>query len=111
MTGNVWILAGEVLVEYEYEAKEPDELTLNVGDIITNVVKVADGWCEGTLNGKKGLFPDNFVKVTTTAFVFCLLRPLSLINFIIVHEVPFTDCSCFNKPYLVCVVYHGCEAF
>jgi len=54
---------GDVVVEFDYEAKEEDELTLNVGDIITHVVKVTDGWCEGSLNGKKGMFPDNFVKV------------------------------------------------
>lgn len=50
-------------MEYPYEAKEDDELTLKTGDIITNVVSVTDGWCEGTLNGKRGMFPDNFVKV------------------------------------------------
>ena len=22
-----------------------------------------EGWCEGVLNGKKGMFPDNFVKI------------------------------------------------
>lgn len=53
----------EVLVEYEYLAQEPDELNLKVGDIITDVVRVQEGWCEGILNGVKGVFPDNFVKV------------------------------------------------
>ena len=57
------MFSGDVIVEFEYEAKEDDELTLSVGEIITNVVKVTDGWCEGFLNGKKGVFPDNFVKV------------------------------------------------
>ncbi|ESN90375.1 hypothetical protein HELRODRAFT_96485 [Helobdella robusta] len=52
----------DVIVEYEYVAQEPDELNLKVGDIITNVTKVQEGWCEGILNGKKGFFPDNFVK-------------------------------------------------
>lgn len=52
----------EVLVEFEYDAKEEDELTMNVGDIITNVTRASDGWYEGTLNGKRGMFPDNFVK-------------------------------------------------
>lgn len=53
----------EVLVEHEYVATEQDELTIKPGDIITNVDKLSDGWWEGTLNGKRGLFPDNFVKV------------------------------------------------
>ncbi|XP_047429216.1 CD2-associated protein isoform X2 [Mugil cephalus] len=53
----------EVLVEYEYEALHEDELTLRPGDIIKNVRYIEeDGWMEGDLNGKRGLFPDNFVK-------------------------------------------------
>ncbi|TNM94600.1 hypothetical protein fugu_017359 [Takifugu bimaculatus] len=53
----------EVLVEYEYEALHDDELTLRPGDIIKNVRHIEeDGWMEGDLNGKRGLFPDNFVK-------------------------------------------------
>ncbi|XP_041950889.1 CD2-associated protein [Alosa sapidissima] len=53
----------EVVVEYEYEAGHDDELTLRPGDVIKNVRRVEEeGWMEGELNGKKGLFPDNFVK-------------------------------------------------
>ncbi|XP_069742861.1 CD2-associated protein isoform X2 [Narcine bancroftii] len=53
----------EVIVEYDYEAAQEDELNLRVGDLIKNVRKLEEeGWCEGELNGKKGLFPDNFVK-------------------------------------------------
>ncbi|XP_070781842.1 CD2-associated protein [Enoplosus armatus] len=53
----------EVLVEYEYDALHDDELTLRPGDIIKNVRYIEeDGWMEGDLNGKRGLFPDNFVK-------------------------------------------------
>ncbi|XP_048063238.1 CD2-associated protein isoform X1 [Megalobrama amblycephala] len=53
----------EVVVEYEYEALHEDELTLRLGDVIKNVRRIdEDGWMEGDLNGKRGLFPDNFVK-------------------------------------------------
>ncbi|XP_061780399.1 CD2-associated protein isoform X1 [Nerophis lumbriciformis] len=53
----------EVVVEFEYEALHEDELTLRPGDIIKNVRCIEeDGWMEGDLNGKHGLFPDNFVK-------------------------------------------------
>lgn len=59
-----FFLRAEVLVEYEYEALHDDELTLRPGDIIKNVRHIEeDGWMEGDLNGKRGLFPDNFVKV------------------------------------------------
>ncbi|XP_007576212.1 PREDICTED: CD2-associated protein-like [Poecilia mexicana] len=53
----------EVLVEYEYDALHDDELTLRPGDIIKNVRYIEEeGWMEGDLNGKRGVFPDNFVK-------------------------------------------------
>lgn len=55
----------EVLVEYDYAAQNIDELTINKGDRIKNVIRKEEGWYEGELigsNGKRGLFPDNFVK-------------------------------------------------
>ncbi|KAM4528820.1 CD2-associated protein isoform 2-T2 [Fundulus diaphanus] len=53
----------EVLVEFEYDALHDDELTLRPGDIIKNVRHTDDeGWMEGELNGRRGVFPDNFVK-------------------------------------------------
>ncbi|XP_072218770.1 CD2-associated protein isoform X1 [Leuresthes tenuis] len=53
----------EVVVKHEYEALQDDELTLRPGDVIKNVQYIQeDGWMEGDLNGKRGLFPVNFVK-------------------------------------------------
>lgn len=53
----------EVVVEYEYDALHEDELSLRLGQVIRNVRKVEEeGWMEGDLNGRRGLFPDNFVK-------------------------------------------------
>jgi len=53
----------ECVVEYEYSADLSDELTLRVGDVITNVEKMDGGWWKGRLRGQTGMFPDNFVKV------------------------------------------------
>lgn len=50
-------------VTFSYKPEQDDELTLEVGDIITNIVDVDVGWCEGELNGKKGVFPNNFVEM------------------------------------------------
>ena len=55
--------AVDVEVTFEYTAEQPDELTIKVGDIIRNVIQSEGGWWEGELKGKKGMFPDNFVKV------------------------------------------------
>ena len=55
----------EVEVEFDYEAELSDELTIKAGEIIKDVKKMDGGWWEGTLNGRRGVFPDNFVKVRT----------------------------------------------
>ena len=50
-------------MQYDYDAEAPDELTLKVGDVLTNITTIEEGWCRGTLKGISGMFPDNFVKV------------------------------------------------
>lgn len=52
-------------MEFDYKAQHDDELTITVGDIITNIKKDDGGWWEGQLKGRRGLFPDNFVRVST----------------------------------------------
>ncbi|NWH22411.1 SH3K1 protein, partial [Grus americana] len=52
----------EAIVECDYKAQHDDELTITVGDIITNIRKDDGGWWEGQLKGRRGLFPDNFVR-------------------------------------------------
>ncbi|NWJ04386.1 SH3K1 protein, partial [Crypturellus undulatus] len=52
----------EAIVEFDYKAQHDDELTITVGDIITNIRKDDGGWWEGQLKGRRGLFPDNFVR-------------------------------------------------
>ncbi|KRX14681.1 SH3 domain-containing kinase-binding protein 1, partial [Trichinella nelsoni] len=52
-----------VKANYCYEAENDDELTLQVGDIVAVLKKDCEdpGWWYGELNGKRGVFPDNFV--------------------------------------------------
>ncbi|XP_060949634.1 SH3 domain-containing kinase-binding protein 1 [Limanda limanda] len=52
----------EAVVEFDYEAQQDDELGLTVGDIIVNIRRDDGGWWEGELGGRRGLFPDNFVR-------------------------------------------------
>jgi len=56
----------EAVVMHDYSAQQDDELTLKVGDVIHSIVKSGGGWWEGVLRGRKGVFPDNFVKVTSS---------------------------------------------
>uniref|UniRef100_A0A1I7WVR2 SH3 domain-containing protein n=1 Tax=Heterorhabditis bacteriophora TaxID=37862 RepID=A0A1I7WVR2_HETBA len=53
-------------VKFVYEPQHSDELRLaEVGQMITILRKDCGdaGWFEGELNGKRGLFPDNFVEI------------------------------------------------
>lgn len=61
-------------MEFDYEAQQDDELGLAVGDIIVNIRRDDGGWWEGELGGRRGLFPDNFVRVSchNTHFLFSL---------------------------------------
>ncbi|XP_075411111.1 CD2-associated protein [Tenrec ecaudatus] len=53
----------DYIVEYDYDAVHDDELTIRVGEVIRKVKKLQEeGWLEGELNGRRGMFPDNFVK-------------------------------------------------
>lgn len=46
-----------------FEANMSDELTVNMGEVVKNVTKASeDGWLQGELRGKRGIFPANFVK-------------------------------------------------
>lgn len=57
-------VCAEAVVQFDYVAREPDELTLKKGDVITDIKPMPDGWMEGFKDGKKGMFPDNYVKVS-----------------------------------------------
>ncbi|XP_012881969.1 PREDICTED: SH3 domain-containing kinase-binding protein 1 isoform X4 [Dipodomys ordii] len=57
-------------VIFPYEAQNDDELTIKEGDILTLINKdcIDAGWWEGELNGRRGVFPDNFVKLLPPDF-------------------------------------------
>ncbi|KAF9115053.1 SH3-domain kinase binding protein 1 [Mortierella sp. AM989] len=50
-------------VEYDYEAKESGELSLEVGRVVTILDSSDPAWWNGDLNGKIGTFPSNYVKL------------------------------------------------
>lgn len=50
------------VVEFAYEATADDELTLQIGQVVKVTSLEDEGWWKGELNGKQGMFPNNFVK-------------------------------------------------
>ena len=53
----------QVQAVYDYQAKQPDELGLERGDVVKVYRKMADGWYEGERmrDMQWGWFPSNFV--------------------------------------------------
>ncbi|XP_040848246.1 dynamin-binding protein isoform X1 [Ochotona curzoniae] len=48
---------------YRFQALEPNELDFDVGDKIRILATLEDGWLEGSLRGRTGIFPYRFVKL------------------------------------------------
>lgn len=48
---------------YNYDSTEADELSIKIGNVITIVSKDDEGWWTGMLDGRKGLFPANYVEL------------------------------------------------
>ncbi|CAM5130440.1 unnamed protein product [Eretmochelys imbricata] len=52
---------------YQFQALEPQELDFDVGDRIQIVGALEDGWLEGLLRGRRGIFPHRFVRLEGSA--------------------------------------------
>ncbi|KAG6924695.1 dynamin binding protein [Chelydra serpentina] len=52
---------------HQFQALEPQELDFDVGDRIQIVGAREDGWLEGVLRGKRGIFPHRFVRLEGSA--------------------------------------------
>lgn len=51
-----------VKARYNFKQNNEDELSFNKGDTILVTRQEEGGWWEGTLNGKTGWFPSNYVR-------------------------------------------------
>ncbi len=48
---------------YDYQATDIDEISFDPNDLITDIVKIDEGWWQGFCKGKFGLFPANYVEL------------------------------------------------
>lgn len=55
----------QVIGMYDYIAQNDDELAFSKGQVINVLNKEDPDWWKGELNGQVGLFPSNYVKLTT----------------------------------------------
>uniref|UniRef100_A0A8C5T6M1 Intersectin-1 n=1 Tax=Malurus cyaneus samueli TaxID=2593467 RepID=A0A8C5T6M1_9PASS len=55
----------QVIGMYDYSAQNDDELAFNKGQIINVLNREDPDWWKGEVNGHVGLFPSNYVKLTT----------------------------------------------
>uniref|UniRef100_A0A8C7DPL8 Osteoclast-stimulating factor 1 n=1 Tax=Oncorhynchus kisutch TaxID=8019 RepID=A0A8C7DPL8_ONCKI len=92
---------GLVLVKARFQFKQnnEDELSFNKGDLISVSRQEEGGWWEGSLNGKTGWFPSNYVREDVG-----YLNDLSqVVQDILEHEREFvkelqTMLSCYLRP-------------
>lgn len=60
---------------YKFEGSRTDNLSFNVGDLITILKQEAGGWWTGsTLDGKIGIFPKNYVELNEGREAFDVLK-------------------------------------
>lgn len=55
----------QVIAMYDYTANNEDELSFSKGQLINVLNKDDADWWQGEINGVTGLFPSNYVKMTT----------------------------------------------
>ncbi|XP_075906136.1 intersectin-2b isoform X2 [Nelusetta ayraudi] len=55
----------QVIAMYDYAAANTDEMSFSKGQLISVLDKNDPDWWKGELNGATGLFPTNYVKLTT----------------------------------------------
>lgn len=48
---------------WDFESEEDGELAMRCDDVIQDIIRLDENWYQGTLNGKTGYFPVNYVEI------------------------------------------------
>lgn len=98
-----FILVEKAVVRFSYAAENEDELNLEVGDVITVLEKELEdsGWWKGEMNGKVGVFPDNFVEIQQQETVStCICHTCdSLVKLMVTTISIFSSNLCLHGSY------------
>ena len=63
---------------FDYDAEDDDNLSLRKGEIVEVLDQKKDGWWQGSLHGKEGLFPFNFVQLEKGSISISKFQPTSV---------------------------------
>ncbi|XP_029962346.1 intersectin-1 [Salarias fasciatus] len=106
----------QVIGMYDYVAQNDDELAFQKGQVITVLNKDDCDWWKGELNGREGLFPSNYVKLTTDtdpSMQWCadlhlldMLSPMERKRQGYIHELIVTEENYVNDLQLVTEIFH-----
>ncbi|KAM8851869.1 intersectin-1 isoform 1-T1 [Synchiropus picturatus] len=106
----------QVIGMYDYVAQNDDELAFQKGQVITVLNKDDCDWWKGELNGREGLFPSNYVKLTTDmdpSTQWCadlhlldMLSPIERKRQGYIHELIITEENYVNDLQLVTEIFH-----
>uniref|UniRef100_A0A087YJU4 SH3 domain containing 19 n=1 Tax=Poecilia formosa TaxID=48698 RepID=A0A087YJU4_POEFO len=61
ITGQESAAKGTAKAVFDFTAENEDELTLKVGDVLTQVEPVDEQWILGVVGGKRGIVPKNYI--------------------------------------------------
>ncbi|XP_061140359.1 intersectin-1 isoform X5 [Syngnathus typhle] len=106
----------QVIGMYDYVAQNDDELAFQKGQVITVLNKDDCDWWKGELNGHEGLFPSNYVKLTTDTdpstqwcadlHLLDMLSPMERKRQGYIHELIVTEENYVNDLQLVTEIFH-----
>ncbi|KAM9847663.1 intersectin-1 [Aulostomus maculatus] len=106
----------QVIGMYDYMAQNDDELAFQKGQVITVLNKDDCDWWKGELNGREGLFPSNYVKLTTDTdpstqwcadlHLLDMLSPMERKRQGYIHELIVTEENYVNDLQLVTEIFH-----
>ncbi|XP_037638975.1 intersectin-1 isoform X1 [Sebastes umbrosus] len=106
----------QVIGMYDYVAQNDDELAFLKGQVIMVLNKDDCDWWKGELNGREGLFPSNYVKLTTDTdpstqwcadlHLLDMLSPMERKRQGYIHELIVTEENYVNDLQLVTEIFH-----